>query len=218
MEGLEGWPGQASSRRQDAVGNTALLPETADTTGLGVVVQPQFFPGFSASFDYYNIDLTNGISSIGAQVIVDRCYQGITQYCAAITRGSNGLGATVITQIRLQPFNAAQRINRGYDIEASYQLPLEQVSSDLGGTLGLRFLATHYLKNYTNDGINPPYVDQKGSPHINTFLVWVPTIVVPARLARAPIAIASITTAHARAAERTKGLPSFQPARPANAP
>ena len=30
------------------------------------------------------------------------------------------------------------------------------------------------------DGIGPPYVDQKGAPHINTFLVFVPSIVVPA--------------------------------------
>ena len=30
------------------------------------------------------------------------------------------------------------------------------------------------------DGINPPYVDQKGAPHLNTFLAFVPTITVPA--------------------------------------
>jgi Asp-tRNA(Asn)/Glu-tRNA(Gln) amidotransferase A subunit family amidase len=30
------------------------------------------------------------------------------------------------------------------------------------------------------EGINPPYVDQKGAPHLNTFLVFVPSIVVPA--------------------------------------
>jgi len=30
------------------------------------------------------------------------------------------------------------------------------------------------------DGVNPPYVDQKGAPHINTFLVFVPSVVVPA--------------------------------------
>ena len=34
------------------------------------------------------------------------------------------------------------------------------------------------------DGINPPYVDQKGAPHINTFLVYVPSIVVPAGFTR----------------------------------
>lgn len=30
------------------------------------------------------------------------------------------------------------------------------------------------------DGVNPPFVDQKGAPHLNTFLVFVPSIVVPA--------------------------------------
>ncbi|MDE0057345.1 MAG: amidase family protein [Defluviicoccus sp.] len=30
------------------------------------------------------------------------------------------------------------------------------------------------------DGVNPPYVDQKGAPWLNTFLVFVPSIVVPA--------------------------------------
>jgi amidase len=30
------------------------------------------------------------------------------------------------------------------------------------------------------DGVNPPFVDQKGAPPINTFLMYVPSIVVPA--------------------------------------
>ena len=30
------------------------------------------------------------------------------------------------------------------------------------------------------DGIGPPWVDQKGAPHINTFLIFVPSVVVPA--------------------------------------
>ena len=34
------------------------------------------------------------------------------------------------------------------------------------------------------DGINPPFIDQKGAPHLNTFLVFVPTIVVPAGFTR----------------------------------
>ena len=45
-------------------GNPALVPEKADTTGLGVVIQPQFFPGFSVSADYWNIDLAGAISTI----------------------------------------------------------------------------------------------------------------------------------------------------------
>jgi Asp-tRNA(Asn)/Glu-tRNA(Gln) amidotransferase A subunit family amidase len=34
------------------------------------------------------------------------------------------------------------------------------------------------------DGVNPPFVDQKGAPHINTFLAFVPSIVVPAGFTR----------------------------------
>ena len=34
------------------------------------------------------------------------------------------------------------------------------------------------------DGLNPPFVDQKGAPHINTYLVYVPSIVVPAGFTR----------------------------------
>jgi amidase len=34
------------------------------------------------------------------------------------------------------------------------------------------------------DGVNPPYVDQKGVPHINTFLAFVPSIAVPAGFTR----------------------------------
>jgi amidase len=34
------------------------------------------------------------------------------------------------------------------------------------------------------DGVNPPFVDQKGAPHLNTFVVFVPSIVVPAGFTR----------------------------------
>jgi Asp-tRNA(Asn)/Glu-tRNA(Gln) amidotransferase A subunit family amidase len=34
------------------------------------------------------------------------------------------------------------------------------------------------------DGVNPPFIDQKGAPHINTFLAFVPSIVVPAGFTR----------------------------------
>ena len=34
------------------------------------------------------------------------------------------------------------------------------------------------------DGLNPPYVNHRGAPHLNTFLVFGPTIVVPAGFTR----------------------------------
>ncbi len=44
--------------------------------------------------------------------------------------------------------------------------------------------AVEHQPTLIRDGINPPYVDQKGAPHVNTFVVFVPSIVVPAGFTR----------------------------------
>lgn len=44
--------------------------------------------------------------------------------------------------------------------------------------------AVEHQPTLIEDGVNPPYVDQKGAPHLNTFLVYVPSIVVPAGFTR----------------------------------
>ena len=59
----------------------------------------------------------------------------------------------------------------------------------------LKVMADHYLDaiihksvehqpNLISEGTNPPYVAHKGAPHLNTFLVFVPTITVPAGFTR----------------------------------
>ncbi|HXG51734.1 MAG TPA: amidase family protein [candidate division Zixibacteria bacterium] len=40
--------------------------------------------------------------------------------------------------------------------------------------------AVEHQPTLIRDGVNPPFVDQKGAPHLNTFLVFVPSVVVPA--------------------------------------
>ena len=44
--------------------------------------------------------------------------------------------------------------------------------------------AVEHTPTLIKDGINPPFVDQKGAPHINTFLIFVPSVVVPAGFTR----------------------------------
>jgi amidase len=44
--------------------------------------------------------------------------------------------------------------------------------------------AVEHQPTLIKDGINPPFVDQKGAPVINTFLVFVPSVVVPAGFTR----------------------------------
>ena len=44
--------------------------------------------------------------------------------------------------------------------------------------------AVEHQPTLIRDGVNPPFVDQKGAPHLNTFLIFVPSIVVPAGFTR----------------------------------
>ena len=44
--------------------------------------------------------------------------------------------------------------------------------------------AVEHTPTLIKDGVNPPFTDQKGAPHINTFLMFVPSIVVPAGFTR----------------------------------
>ena len=40
--------------------------------------------------------------------------------------------------------------------------------------------AVEHQPTLIEDGVNPPFVDQRGAPYLNTFLIFVPSIVVPA--------------------------------------
>ncbi len=44
--------------------------------------------------------------------------------------------------------------------------------------------AVEHQPTLIKDGLNPPFYDQRGAPHINTFLVYVPSVVVPAGFTR----------------------------------
>ncbi len=127
-------------------GNVNLKPEIADTTGLGAVVTPTFFPGFQASFDYYNINISGAIATPNNQVIMDFCFQGVTALCQYITRDASGI-PTFIDGI---PINIASQTAKGFDLEASYRVGLETISDSMGGNLTLRALGTHIISNVTN--------------------------------------------------------------------
>ena len=144
-------------------GNANLIPEEADTTGVGIVYQPSFVRGLSASVDYWNIDLKDAISTITAQQIVDLCFQGNATFCQAINGGQplKPTSGTLRNAIAIQPFNLAQQLVRGIDLETSYRAPLSVFHDSFNGDLVVRALATHFIKNYTNNTLTLP-IDSAG--------------------------------------------------------
>lgn len=132
-------------------GNPRITPERADTTTAGVVIQPRFFPGFSASIDYYNIKIKDAIGTLGGQTTIDQCFGGATALCDLLHRDA----ANVLISVDTPFLNISARKTNGVDIELSYRT---QVGAD---TLSLRGLAT-YINKLTTENPGAPIIDLAG--------------------------------------------------------
>ncbi len=155
-------------------GNTALKPEKALTTEVGIVFQPSWFPGFSASVDYYRIALKGQISSFSAQQSMDLCAQGTTSACAAIVtnppNGNLASPSTVITQAISTAFNLASTVTDGFDMEASYTFRLDDWG--IPGEFRLRTLATHVSSFMTTSGVLGTFPQQSAGANSGNTPLW----------------------------------------------
>jgi len=150
---------EISTANTATLGNLALQPEVADSTGIGFVYSSSLLEGFTASVDYYHIDIEDSIGSVNAQNTMDRCfYNNETAFCDAILRNTAG----ALTRINIQPVNYIVQTNRGVDIESSYSIDASDIASSWIGDIQLRALATRYLEASTETGIGP-VVDTVGS-------------------------------------------------------
>lgn len=140
-----------TNNRVTTTGNSALGPEKANTLGLGVVYQPSWLPRFSASFDYYRINIKDVISSFSAQQLIDLCYNNVQSACTTFTRTQDAGSELILFTVG--PLNFATQKATGFDIEMSYRQPLDELVSSWAGDLTFRGLATHYLKDVLDSGV-----------------------------------------------------------------
>lgn len=140
-------PSQPTSYGYSAtvVGNPNLKPEKSDSWNIGAVITPRFLKGFSASVDYFRIEIKDAIGSFGAQDIINLCQRGNQDFCAAYTVDPTNPQRLLF---RTQPFNFARQLVRGIDFEAAYRVPLGSASA-----FTLRGTATNYLDNLLYTGI-----------------------------------------------------------------
>ncbi|MBA2589124.1 MAG: TonB-dependent receptor [Alphaproteobacteria bacterium] len=155
-------------------GNTALKPERSQTTEVGIVYQPSWFSGFSASVDYYRIALKGQISSFAAQQSFDLCFQGTSTACAAIItsppNGNLASTSTVVTQAISTAFNLASTVTDGFDMEASYRFTLDDLG--LPGNFTLRMLATHVSSFKTTSGVLGTFPQQSAGANSGNTPLW----------------------------------------------
>lgn len=124
-------------------GNEDLKPETADTFTFGVVVDP--VENLTFSVDYFNINITDSISSVGAQETLKQCAENNNQqFCDLIHRSSAGslwLGQTGYIKANSQ--NLSEETLRGVDIAAAYKIEVP------GGDVSFKFTGSKLLKKET---------------------------------------------------------------------
>jgi outer membrane receptor protein involved in Fe transport len=153
---------------QATLSNLNLDPEKSRTKQVGVIYQPAWFPGFSASVDYYDIKVTDAIGTISAQQTVDLCFQGNSAICEFIIRNPAGQ----ITEIQLVPVNLASVKTRGLDIETSYRRPLGDIIGGADGVITLRAFATHVIKFDTNSGLPNAVVVRTAGQNSGNIADW----------------------------------------------
>ena len=125
-------------------GNLNLQPEKADSYNIGAVLAPRFLPGFSASVDYFRVKVKGAIDSLSADDIVNRCFEGLADFCSAIVPDPANPSRVLIAR---QPVNFSSILMRGLDFEAAYRMRVAN------GNFSLRGLATRYIENTVATGV-----------------------------------------------------------------
>ena len=133
-------------------GDPNIQPEKSTSYTFGVVLQPSFVRGFSATVDYYNIEVKNAISVQSPDDIIAACFGNVTAAsatspaCTSTRRNSltGGLdGDPAISPGLAQPLTNLGRLRTdGVDVALNYRTPLEFIGDDVK-------LAVSFSGNYT---------------------------------------------------------------------
>ncbi len=133
-----------------AFGNTNLQPEEAETTTIGLVFQPSSPVGtFRASVDYYDIDITNLIASLGAGYWINDCYSSLDPTAEGCSRVVRDPLTGQIDYVNTTRTNVGYQRTKGYDFQVDYVLDGADVG--LPGRFRINELFT-YVDSLDYDG------------------------------------------------------------------
>lgn len=143
-----------------ASGNRGLSEETAKTWTLGVVLRPEFLPGFSLSADWYDIDISDAINTPEAQELAQLCVDQPSldnPFCAGITRDPD---TGYIVGFNVRPDNVASFHTAGLDLTFGYTV----ATADYG-TLNLQLVGGYLdrLEFVATPGAAPN--SERGQPY-----------------------------------------------------
>ena len=102
-------------------GNPDLVPEESETVTFGIILQPRFLPKLTMTVDYFNIEITDTISTFGSANTLDACYfQSDADSCARINRDGNGNLWRASGFVQNLNINIGSLETTGYDLNLNY--------------------------------------------------------------------------------------------------
>jgi Asp-tRNA(Asn)/Glu-tRNA(Gln) amidotransferase A subunit family amidase len=179
-----------------------------ESMGLGAEPESEDFKKITEVFDQAVAELKDGGAEIVDPIIIPKLKELLAKRAGSPTGGEESF-RVYFGRSANPPFKSRDEAARSPDFsrvirrsqerwkrsgDASQHYESLKAQDELMTNL-LKIMADHRLDavvhksvehqpTFIKDAMNPPYVDQKGVPHINTFLVFVPSIAVPAGFTR----------------------------------
>ena len=149
-------------------GNPNVEPEDADTVTFGIVFEPAFLEGFTATIDYFDIKIDNAINAVDGSDQLRLCYTDPTVYaefCNSFVRDSI---TNQVTFLSKRPVNAAKEEVSGIDYAFTYNTEIAGFDT----TFGLRAtnLLTH--ENQANPAAEVEILRGKITADRGSFAKW----------------------------------------------
>ncbi len=148
----------ATQCNQGIQGNIHLKPESSDTRTVGLVFTPSFLDGFTATVDYWDISVSNFISTLGASNILNGCYApGATPaqvafFCPFVHRNGSGQIWVTGSYVYNPDFNTGYLKTSGIDFELNYTSDTANWWGLNEGTVAFNLVGT-YLDRLITDPV-----------------------------------------------------------------
>ena len=157
----------------NAFGNPDVQPETATTLTAGVVFQPQsdgaFLNGFSASVDWFSIDIEDMIATEAGSAVYEECLSLDTNPTSDINHSAcqrmirnpatGGLRFTDVSYI-----NTGESTVEGVDLQLNWDTALSDIGMDrIPGFFRVNLLVSTLLDLKTQPDVGQPFIDWKGT-------------------------------------------------------
>jgi outer membrane receptor protein involved in Fe transport len=148
-------------------GNPLLKEERGKSLTLGAVIKPRFIPGLTLTVDYYKIDVKDQIALIGAQTIINLCYNnaaGITNAFCALTARDPATGLFADPAAVSAGVNFANQKTRGIDFDIDYRRTFDNGDRLRFSVIATRVLSLNDFPDPTNPTVPNRRLSELGDP------------------------------------------------------